>query len=323
MDLYSQQAWNRRKTGALMLAFVLLVALIGLTFELVSPFTLTYEDHEYILPVYTLLAVTLGAGGSAAAYFKGDRLVLAAMHAKPVDEAPTDPKHKQLRNVVEEMAIAAGIPAPAIYTLPDPDLNAFATGRSPEFASIAVTDGLLEVLDREELQAVVAHEMAHIRNLDIRTMLIVSALLGIILVMAEFIRPLLRMGSGNRKNSGGLQGVLMLVALLLAILAPIIARLMAMAVSRTREYEADRTAAELTRNPLALARALRKLEDAEAPTLRASQGTAHMFIIDPRAVGAVAKKKRFALTRWWVSLFATHPEVEARISRLEAMGYSA
>jgi heat shock protein HtpX len=322
MDLYSQQVWNRRKTGAFIVAFVMLVALMGLTFELISPFTMTYGEHEYILPVYTLLAVVLGAGGSAAAYYKGDRLVLAAMHAKAVDEAPKDPKHKQLRNVVEEMAIAAGIPMPAIYTLPDPDLNAFATGRSPDFASIAITDGLLEALDREELQAVVAHEMAHIRNLDIRTMLIVSALLGIILVLAEFVRPVLRMRGGNRK-SGGLQGPLMVVALLLAIIAPIIARLMAMAVSRTREYEADRTAAELTRNPLALARALRKLEDAEAPTLRASQGTAHMFIIDPRAVGAVAKKKSFRVTRWWASLFATHPEVESRIARLEAMGYGA
>lgn len=320
MDIYSQQILNRRKTGFLMVAFVALVAAVGLTYETFSPFVMTMGEREFIVPVYSMLAALLGAGGSAVAYFKGDRLVLAAMHAQQVSESPEAPEHKQLRNVVEEMALAAGVPVPAIYTLPDPDLNAFATGRSPEFASLAVTDGLLAHLDREELQAVVAHEVAHIRNLDIRTMLMVSALLGIVVVLAELARPALRLGGGNRKSRGG-HPVVLLVALLLAVVSPLIARLMAMAVSRTREFEADRTAAELTRNPLALARALRKLEDAEAPTLKASQGTAHMFIIDPRVVGASGKEARPARKGWWSSLLATHPDVEARIERLERMGY--
>lgn len=319
MDLYAQQAWNRRKTAILMIGFALLVACMGAAYEFNSPFMVSVGEQEFPLPVYTPLALLFGAGGSVLAYFHGDRLVLAAMHAMPVADSSKDPKHQQLRNVVEEMAIAAGVPVPTIYTLPDPDLNAFATGRSPHHASIAITEGLLEKLDREELQAVVAHEMAHIRNLDIRTMLIVSALLGTILVLSELARPAIGMGKGSRKG-GSPHFILMIVALVLAILAPILARLMAMAVSRTREYEADRTAAELTRNPLALARALRKLEDAEAPTLRASQGTAHMFIIDPRAVGARGKTKPRG-QGWWASLFAPHPDVESRIARLEAMGY--
>lgn len=322
MDLYSQQAWNRRKTAILIVLFVALTGLMGGVFELTSPFLINVGEHreELPLPIYTLTASLLGASGAALAYFKGDRLVLAAMHAIPLEESPKNPKHKQLRNVVEEMAIAAGLPVPAIYTLPDTDLNAFATGRSPEYASIAVTEGLLDQLDREELQAVVAHEMAHIRNFDIRTMLIVSALLGTILVLSEFARPTMHLGGNNRKGSGS-SGPVMILAVVLAILAPVIARLMAMAVSRTREYEADRTAAELTRNPLALARALRKLEDAEAPTLRASQGTAHMFIIDPRVVGA-KENKRGKKGGFWSGLFATHPDTADRIERLESMGYS-
>jgi heat shock protein HtpX len=310
MDLYQQQARNRRATFALLGGFVLLLLVMGAAFQAAMPFEWSIHMGRAVVPVPVapVCAVGFSIVTSLWSYFQGDKVVLAAMRARALNEEVL--AERQLRNVVEEMSLASGLPVPALYIVPDDDLNAFATGRSPEHASLAVTEGLLASLDREELQAVVAHEMGHIRNLDIRTMMVVGVLVGAIALMGDL---LFRMGAGGGRRSRNNGNV---VLLLVGLLVPVAARFAAMAVSRTREFEADRSAAEFTRNPLALARALHKLESAKEPTKFASQGTAHMFIVDPR-VSALNDRED-----WLGNLFATHPPIQARIARLEKMGHA-
>jgi heat shock protein HtpX len=307
VDLYRQQAGNRRMTWLFLGGFVALFAGVGWAVDLEMPMRaqLMLGSQSVGVPIAPVGALGFSAMSALYSYYQGDKLVLGAMKARALDESNL--KERQLKNVVEEMAIASGLPVPAVYIVPDDDLNAFATGRSPQHASLGVTEGLLEAMDREELQAVVAHEMGHIRNLDIRTMMVVSVLLGALGLICDMV---LRAGSGrSRKQSAGA------LSIIIALVTPLIARLLAMAVSRTREFEADRSAAEFTRNPLALARALAKLEAAQEPTRIATQGTAHLFIIDPRI------SKLNEREDWLGNLFATHPPVQARIKRLEAMGY--
>jgi heat shock protein HtpX len=229
-------------------------------------------------------------------------------------------KLKQLENVVDEMAIASGLPRPDVYVVPDMDPNAFATGRGPGSSSIAVTRGLLDVLNREELQGVVAHEMSHIRNLDVRLMTVVAAMVGTVALLADWARRMSWRGTpgrrgGGRKGSGG--GPLLLVFLgvwLVAVIAaPLVSRALAMMVSRRREYLADASAAELTRNPLGLASALEKLDAAEAPTPTIHRGSAHLCIADP--LGREVNLRE----GFWSDLFASHPPMRSRIEALRAM----
>ena len=232
-------------------------------------------------------------------------------------------KLRQLDNVVEEMSIAAGLPKPKVYVVPDPDPNAFATGRDPEHASIAVTRGLLDAVTRDELQGVVAHELSHVRNLDIRLMTVIAAMVGTIALLSDWTSRGLRHGSvgsgsrrGRSKDKGGGGGSFCSSIWIVAILlAPIIGQMLAMMVSRRREYLADASGAELTRNPLALASALEKIEQAHAPTASVKRGTAHLCIADPlgKAVG---------LRQGWVpDLLASHPPMANRITALRQMGF--
>lgn len=303
-----------------MVVFVALLGVLGFGF-----------DAFYIgvgggyVPVGSLMALVIGAVSASVGYFQGDRAVLAATAAKPLDEveAAADEasklKVRQLRNVVDEMSIAAGLPRPAVYVVPDQDPNAFATGRGPEHASIAVTRGLLEMLDREELQGVVAHEMSHIRNLDVRLMTVVAALTGAVALLADWARRGMMWGGGRRRDDrrgGGAAGVLFFVVWIVAILlAPLVARLLATMVSRRREYLADATGAELTRNPLGLARALEKLEEAVEPTRAIKQGSAHLCIADP--LGRQINLR----SGFWSDIFASHPPMAARIAALKAMAF--
>lgn len=324
MNLYEQQASNRRRTVFVMLLFVCFLLFIGLGFDL-----FIVNEGGPIVPIGTILATGLGFGSAAASFYGGDRAVLGSSHAVPVDEllvsdAVEDQKlkYKQLDNVVEEMAIAAGVPKPKVYIVPDADPNAFATGRDPVHASIAVTRGLLDVLNREQLQGVVGHEMSHIRNYDIRVMTVVAALVGAIGLLADWTARSLRWGvsSGGGRSSGrsrkGGAGIILLVLWLIAIaVAPLAARLLALAVSRQREYLADASSAELTRNPGALADALYKIEFAAEPTKSINQGSAHLCIADPLG-RAVTLKEGF-----WADLFATHPPMVKRIAALRQMAY--
>lgn len=268
-------------------------------------------------PVATLTALAVGTLTAWLGYRNGDKLVLASCHAVPL--APTDVKTKQLDDVVEEMAIASGLPKPKVYVVPDPDPNAFATGRDPAHASIAVTQGLLMLMSREELQGVIAHEMSHIRNYDTRVMTVTAALLGAVLLLHDWsARGGVWRGrdSGDRKRIGAGQILLFVLWIVLVALAPLLGQLIAMGISRSREYLADASGAELTRNPLALASGLRKLQAATAPTRSISRGTAPLCICDPLE-HPMGDREGF-----WADLLATHPPLDARIRILEAMAYA-
>jgi heat shock protein HtpX len=282
---------------------------------------------ELFFPFGTVTALGVGTVSALSSYYKGDRAVLLSTGAIAVESALSSAradgqdafKLRQLDNVIEEMSIAAGLPKPKVYVVPDADPNAFATGRDAEHASIAVTRGLLDSLNRDELQAVVAHELSHIRNLDIRLMTVIAAMVGTIALLSDWTaRGMHRTTSGSRRRSkdkGG-AGILLLVLWLAAIvLAPIVAQLLAMMVSRRREYLADASGAELTRNPLALASALEKIDHAHGPTPSIKRGTAHLCIADPLGRVSGLREGRVA------DLLASHPPMPNRIAVLREMAY--
>lgn len=306
-----------------MLAFVAFLVFLGLGF-----------DAFYIgmtggyVPVGSVVALGVGSVSALTSYFHGDRAVLLAAGAQPLSDvlaSATDAdklKLRQLDNVVDEMAIAAGLPRPRVYVVPDPDPNAFATGRDPAHASLAVTRGLIDALDREELQGVVAHEMSHIRNLDVRVMTVVAALVGGVALLSDWARRGMMWGGGtrrrddDRRDGGGVTGIVLFVLWLIAVmLAPLIAQALAMLVSRKREYLADASGAELTRNPIGLAHALEKIESAVAPTRAINRGTAHLCIADPLGRQVNAREG------FWSDLFASHPPMSARIAALREMAF--
>jgi len=320
---YELEAQNRRNTVLLVGVFLGLVGVLGFGFDwFFLHFDPTGQRGEPF-PIATLGALVFGMLYAVQGYYFGASQVLSAASARPADA--TVPAEKQLLNVVEEMAIAAGIPAPAAYVVPDPDPNAFAVGRDPAHASIAVTQGLLDRLDREELQGVVSHEMSHVRNLDIRAMTLVTALFGAAALMSDVARRSLWWGGGRSSRrddrdsgGGGLGGVFFLVWILLAVLAPILSQLLVFAVSRSREYLADASGAELTRNPLGLASALRKIDAAPEPTRLINAGSSHLCIADPRGLAVNESESGLA------NLFGTHPPIGKRIQILESMaGMSA
>ncbi|HMF09265.1 MAG TPA: M48 family metalloprotease [Thermoanaerobaculia bacterium] len=313
-NLYDQQRQNLRRTTALLAGFVAFLAFLGIGADAF----LYGTGFSPGFPIATLGALLLGGFSAWWSVQGGDKAVLESTHAVPIQRG--DPRQRLVDDVVEEMAIAAGLPKPAVYLIPDPDPNAFATGIGPERSSIAVTQGLVETLNREELQAVVSHEMSHVRNYDVRVMTVVAALVGSILLLSDWGRRGLWWGGGRRddreRGGGGLLALVFFVLWLLSlILAPIIAQLVAMAVSRQREYLADASGAELTRNPLALASALEKIDAATAPTRSIKQGVAHLCIEDPRGSALNDREGAFA------SLFATHPPMAKRIALLKEMAY--
>jgi heat shock protein HtpX len=308
-----------------MAAFVALLLLLGLGFD-----SFFIGAAGGAVPVGTIAALAIGSGSAFASYYGGDRAVLLSTHARPVAEllpgATGDDKLRltELDHVVDEMAIAAGLPRPPVYIVEDPDPNAFATGRGPGHASIAVTRGLLNTLDRDELQGVVAHEMSHIRNYDVRVMTVVAALAGAVALIADWARRGMWWGGGrsrsrdDRGGGGGVAGIVFFVIWIAAVmLAPLMAQVLAMMVSRRREYLADASGAELTRNPLGLAHALEKIEGAVEPTRAINQGTAHLCIADPLGRRANLREDGF-----WSNLFASHPPMTARIAALKAMAYA-
>ena len=319
-NIYEQQSHNKTLTVLVLVGFVLFVGFLGFGLDMyLSGSGLDSDEGAGLpIPVATILAMSVAGVGAARSAFNGDAAVLASSTAVPVPE--DDPRYRQLMNVVDEMSIAAGLPRPKVYLVPDQDPNAFATGRDPAHASIAVTEGLVERLSRDELQAVIAHEMSHIRNYDIRLMTVVASLIGTVLLITEFGTRMLRFGGAtagkksSKKGGGGL-GILMLVWVVALILAPVISQLLAMAVSRQREFLADASGAELTRNPLALAAALQKITDADEPTQAIKKGSAHLCIADP--LGRKANEREGFLA----DLMGTHPPVEKRIMLLKAMAY--
>jgi heat shock protein HtpX len=331
LNLFQQQEANRRRTVILVIGFVLFFAWLGFGGDVI--YYLATSDagpqtYHHTFPWFGLVMTAIGAGIARYGFATGPNKVLWSTGAREVVDPATD-QERQLVNVVEEMAIAAGIPRPRIWIVPDSDPNAFATGLDQGHSHIAVTQGLLDLCSRDELQAVIAHELGHVKNLDVRLMTTLAALVGAVALMHDGMGRLMQggfrlggSGGGGGSSRGGKKGGLgQLVILLLVlwvitwILAPIISQFLAMAVSRKREYLADAMGAQFTRNPMALATALQKIESADAPTSSIKRGAAHLCIADPLG-------RRVNLHEGGLSnLFATHPPMAARIARLKGMAY--
>ena len=293
-------AVNRRNSVLLITAFLAFVAVFGY----IIGYAWIGDPTGALFGLG--LAFVAGTISGLATYFGGDRMVLAASRAKEIthDDAPV------LFNVVEEMAVAAGLPMPKVYIIDDSAPNAFATGRDPEHASVAVTSGLLEKLDRDELQGVIAHEMSHVGNFDIRYAMLVGVLVGTTVLISDFFLRGLWFGGGRRREGGGQAQLIMLViAIALAILAPLLARLIQLSISRQREFLADASAVQLTRNPKGLADALQKISGDQEVLEVANRATAHLYIVNP--IKAFEKRSK--------GLFSTHPPIEQRIEILRQM----
>ncbi|MEP7003194.1 MAG: M48 family metallopeptidase [Chloroflexota bacterium] len=300
VSMYDAQAQNRWRTVLLILAFTAIVAAVAF----VAGGILGGSPGAGV--AYIPLAIAFSGASSLFSYFAGDKLVLGQSHAREIGED----EEKVLRDVVETLALGLGIPTPKIYVIEEPAPNAFATGRDPKHASIAVTRGLLEKMDRSELEGVIAHELSHVGNRDIRVMLMVTVLVGTVALLSDWLLRSMFWGGRDRdrdRGSGG--GILMLVGIVLAILTPIIATLIQLAVSRQREYLADASGAFLTRYPEGLASALRKIAADPNVLTVANKATASLYIANP------LKDHPFQFDR----LFDTHPPIEERITRLEAM----
>lgn len=301
--MYEQISRNKWVSAALVVFFVAFIFVLVWFFEYVTGWG----------KGGLVLAVAIAMGTAAVGYYASDKIVLGISKARPVakEEFP------HLYHAVEGLAIAAGLPAPKCYVIDDTAPNAFAAGRKPETAVICVTTGLLQKLDRVELEGVVAHEMSHIKNYDVRLQTLVVVMAGVVALLSDWMLRSFMWGGGgrrrgrNRGGSGGAEGVLILIGLALAVLSPFIATIIQLAVSRKREFLADASAALLTRYPAGLASALRKISADAEPLEAANKATAHLYIVNPlknlKGGGGMNK------------LFSTHPPIEERIAALEKM----
>lgn len=299
-SLFERTRENRQKTWFVFFLFYLLFLGFG------------WAVGVYLGDVPLGIVILLAVAGvySLIVWSSAESIVLASAHAKPVSRA----SHPTLYNVVDGMRIAAGIPMPRIYVIEDTALNAFATGRDPEHGVIVVTSGLLQKMNRRELEGVIAHEMSHIKNYDIRVMLYAAVMVGAITLLADFVLRTQLWGGKSNDREGGAGAALLLIAIVLAVLSPILAQLMQLAISRRREYLADADAAILTRYPQGLASALRKIKGDPDPLVdTANKATAHLYISMPFRHGASGKPGL------WTRLWSTHPPIEERIKILENM----
>lgn len=304
--MYDQVAQNKRRSILLLLGFVGLVAAVG------AALNLLYGGG----PVFIVIAVVVAGGSAALSYWKSDAIALRVSRARPASVE----EYGRLHNLVEGLCIAGGLPKPRIYIVDDPSPNAFATGRNPKHAAIAVTTGLLEKLNRVELEGVVAHELAHIKNYDILVSTMAVTLVGVVAIAADLGVRFLWFGMGRSRNNGrdgaggGPQAILAILGFALLALSPLIGRAMQAAVSRRRETLADVSAVELTRYPPGLISALEKLRDDYTVVGSTSHATAHLWIEQPQAVeegdGRISRINR---------MFNTHPPLEERIALLREL----
>jgi heat shock protein HtpX len=301
---YREIEHNRRRSWFLVAIVVVVLGLLGAAIGYATGFG--WGGVVIALVVATVMSV--------GTFFAGDALVMATSGAREVDRGQPVERYRQFVNVAEEMRLAGGLPPPRLWVIEDSAPNAFATGRDPEQASVAVTTGLLDKLDREQLQGVIGHEMSHIGNLDIRFTLLVGVLVGSIALLADWFLRFTFWGGGRRSNDsdrggggGGAMALLFILALVLAVVAPLIGRLVQAAVSRSRESLADATAVELTRNPVGLARALRTISDDPDVLEVANRATQHLYIVNP--IKSFEERAK--------SLWDTHPPIGERIRALE------
>lgn len=295
--IYTHKSENVTKTWLLVGVFLAIVIGIGYFFA-------NYYQNPGILTIAIIFSIVM----NITSYWYSDKIALSMARAVPADPA----RYRELHNIVENLSITAGLPKPKVYIIPDAAPNAFATGRNAKHASVAVTEGLLSILERSELEGVIAHELAHIGNRDILLQSMVAILVGFISLLADMFMHSLWWGGMSRRTDreeGNGSNVLMLVGIIFVILSPIIATLIQLAISRKREYLADASGALLTRYPDGLASALRKISSYSQPMKSASNATAHMYISNP--FGKLGKGLS--------GLFMTHPPVEKRIKALTDM----
>ncbi len=289
--VYTNIASNKRKTWLLVILYVVIITAI-----------VWFAQNMYGFGYqFVFIATGLSLVMSLVSYYAGDKVALAASGAQEVSKED----NSYIVNLVENLAITAGLPMPKVYVMQDPAINAFATGRDPQHASVAVTSGAIQNLEKLELEGVIAHELSHVGNYDIRIMTIVVVMVGIISILAQMLTRGRMFRNNDRENEAG--GILMIVGFVLIILSPIISQLIQLAVSRRREYLADASGVLLTRYPEGLARALEKIEEQNRPLIHKSSATAHLFISNPFSA------KGFA------NLFSTHPPIAERIKRLRGM----
>jgi heat shock protein HtpX len=304
--LYERIASNRRKTILVIALALLFAAGVGLLLGYII------GGGSFSASLTALVIGLLIAAFSAWwSYRYGDRVVLRTSRARPV----TPEEEPRLHNIVEGLAIAGGIPKPAVYVVPEQAPNAFATGRDPEHSSVAVTQGLLDTMNRVELEGVVGHEMAHVKDRDILLGTVVATLVGSVVLLSEFLLRWFWWGGGRRSNSdGGAQGyaIVAAIGLVVAILTPIVAQAIKLAMSRQREYQADAEGVMLTRYPPGLTSALKKIAGDVTPMRYANNATAHLWLNQPSRT----QGERY---HWWENLFSTHPPIQERIRRLEEM----
>ncbi|MCK4548875.1 MAG: M48 family metallopeptidase [Candidatus Krumholzibacteria bacterium] len=296
--MYDQISQNKRNSWLLVIVITIFLVLLG------------YVIGEYWGKGYgyggIVFALVIALISGLISYYGGAGMILAMSRAKRIDKKD----HPQLFNVIDELSIAAGVPVPAIYIIEDTAPNAFATGRDPEHASVAITTGLLSKLSRDELQGVMAHELSHVQNRDILFSMMVGIMVGSIVLISDFfVRSVIWGRGGRRKGNNKGSGPLILIGLLLAILAPIFAKMLQLAVSRQREYLADASAALMTRYPEGLASALEKIAGDKEVLEVANRATQHLYIVNP--IKPFEKRAK--------SLFSTHPPIEERVARLRAM----
>ncbi len=332
MNLFEQQAANRRKSRLLIAGFFLFFAWLGLGGDwLLYQATVVSGEpggYRHVVPWGGIVMAGIAMLMVWNIRRTGADKVLSSAGAWAL-ETPESPAERQLVNVVEEMSVASGLPAPTLYIIDDPDPNAFVTGQDPARSHLAVTQGLLDLLDRDELQGVIAHEMGHVKNEDMQLMTLVAGLAGAIALLADGTGRILFRGSrhgvrlggggGGRggKKGGGLIVIVLVLWLISWLLATLVTRMLALAISRKREYLADAMAAQFTRNPLALASALDKIEKQPLPTKAIKHGVAHLCIADPLGWKATRNP---GITG---ELFSTHPPMAIRVARLKAMGFQA
>jgi heat shock protein HtpX len=297
--MYDQISQNKRNSWLLVIVITIFLVLLG------------YIVGEYWGRGYgwggIVFALVVAVISGLISYYGGAGMILAMSRAKRIEKKD----HPQLFNVIDELSIAAGVPMPAIYVIDDTAPNAFATGRDPEHASVAITTGLLSKLSRDELQGVMAHELSHVQNRDILFSMMVGIMVGSIVLISDFFVRSVIWGRGGRKKGGAGKGSgpLILVGLLLAVLAPLFAKMLQLAVSRQREYLADASAAQMTRYPEGLASALEKISGDREVLEVANRATQHLYIVNP--IKPFEKRAK--------SLFSTHPPIEERVARLRAM----
>ena len=295
--IYTQKDANIRKTWFLMAGFLAMVIAIG--------YFLTWYFGD---PSIMYIAIAFALFMNVASYWWSDKLVVSMTGAKPANPS----EHRELINVVENLSITAGLPMPKVYVVNDPAPNAFATGRNPENAVVAATTGLLNILDRAELEGVMAHELSHVGNRDMLVSTVAVVLAGFVAIVADLLMRSMLWGGGDRDSKAGV--VLLVLGVVGIILAPIAAQMIQLAISRKREYLADASGALLTRYPEGLASALEKISSYSRPMQRANNATAHLFIADPFGDNKQTLGQKIS------NLFQTHPPASDRIRILREMG---